>query len=55
MTTASTVTTTDPVMDVDQIRHVFDNSQHLHKMQKCVKQMKDMYQQYSSSDDELMA
>ncbi|CAG2166755.1 unnamed protein product [Oppiella nova] len=23
-------------MDVDQIRHVFDNSQHLHKMQKCV-------------------
>ncbi|CAG2115641.1 unnamed protein product, partial [Medioppia subpectinata] len=38
-------------VNVDQMRGIFDNSQHLHKSQKCLSQMQDLYHKYADSEE----
>ncbi|XP_054157960.1 condensin complex subunit 3-like [Oppia nitens] len=45
------MTTTEEVMDANKMRTIFDNSQHLHKMQKCLQQIMDLYRKCESSDE----
>ena len=35
-------------MNSSEVRDIFDNTQHLHKHQKCLKQMQELYEKYVS-------